>query len=140
MEMGLGLSKQTWRMEAREQEPAQTHTHARTCTHLQPRAAIHRKRDTLIGQERSSMASKTPLMPRERVVPSTEVCFIYGRITVYSIHSVERTPVAMTCSQLMSSPFKAITKAEVLAHQSGGMDISSSRCHVKAIFFIIDAT
>lgn len=60
--------------------------------------------------------------------------------TVYSIHSVERTPVAMTCSQLMSSPFKAITKAEVLAHQSGGMDISSSRCHVKAIFFIIDAT
>lgn len=86
MEMGFGLSKQTWRMGPREQDPAHTHTH--TLTPREPRCAvtlIHRKRDVLIGQPRSVMASKTPLMLRERVVKSTEVCFIYSLI--YSIHS-----------------------------------------------------
>lgn len=81
--MGFGLSKQTWRMGPREQEPA--HTHTRT---QEPRCAvtlIHRKRDGLIGQPRSVMASKTPLMLRERVVKSTQECFIYSLI--YSIHS-----------------------------------------------------
>ena len=65
-----------------EQEPA--HTPAPKS----PKCAvtlIHRKRDVLIGQPRSVMASKTPLMLRERVVKSTEVCFIYSLI--YIIHS-----------------------------------------------------
>lgn len=60
-----------------------THTH----THLQPSAVIHRKRGILIGQERSSTASKTPLMQWERVVPSTEACFIYGH-TLYIVFTV----------------------------------------------------
>lgn len=63
----------------------------RACTHThtqEPQCAvtlIHRERDVLIGQPRSVMAPKTPLMLRERVVKSTEVCFIYSLI--YSIHS-----------------------------------------------------
>lgn len=38
MEMGFGLSKQTWRMGPREQEPAHTHSHPRApvCCDLDP--------------------------------------------------------------------------------------------------------
>lgn len=78
-----------------EQEAVHAHTHMHTHVHTymhtftqDPQCdvtLIHRKRDVLIGQPRSVMASKTPLMLRERVVKSTEVCFIYSLI--YSIHS-----------------------------------------------------
>lgn len=57
-------------------------------THPRPRASIHRKRDVLIGRAGSVMASKTPLMLRERVVKSTEVCFIYSLI-LYIVFTVK---------------------------------------------------
>lgn len=62
-----------------------THTHTQTQEPLCAVTLIYRKRNVLIGQPRSVMASETPLMLRERVVKSTEVCFIYSLI--YSIHS-----------------------------------------------------
>lgn len=68
-----GVEEEHTRTHKREQEPQCAVT------------LIHRKRNVLIGQPRSVMASKTPLMRRERVVKSTEVCFIYSLI--YSIHS-----------------------------------------------------
>lgn len=138
MEMGLGRSKQTWRMEPREQEPANTHTHTRTThtnTHTDPpQEGCSDWPGEILNGLQNTLDAKGESCPEHRGM------FYLWPYTVYSIHSVERTPVAMTCSQLTSSPFKAITKAEVPAHQSGGMDVSSSRSHVKAIFFIIDAT
>lgn len=83
--MGFGLSKQTSSTGPGEQEPVHTHTHTQTQEPLCAVTLIYRKRNVLIGQPRSVMASETPLMLRERVVKSTEVCFIYSLI--YSIHS-----------------------------------------------------
>lgn len=81
--MGLGLSKQTWRMEPREQEPARTHTH----THSRPRALIHRKRDVLIGRARSPMASKNTLDAKGESCQEHRGMFYLWSYTVYSIHS-----------------------------------------------------
>lgn len=79
--MGLGLSKQTWRTEPREQEPARTRTRSR------PRALIHRKRDVLIGRARSPMASKNTLDAKGESCQEHRGMFYLWSHTVYSIHS-----------------------------------------------------
>lgn len=134
MEMGFGLSKQTSSTGPGEQEPVHTHTHTQTQEPLCAVTLIYRKRNVLIGQPRSVMASETPLMLRERVVKSTEVCFIYSLI--YSIHS-EGEHQWLWQAARQASLFKVITKAESIARMftKVGRTVFSSLVVVKGKLF-----